>query len=182
MLYHISKTAGLTILRPQVSSHQRAYVYAVDHLVTGLLFGAVHDDFDFIISEECGRPVLTECYPDAFRLCFKGKGCSVYEVSEEGFLRGVTSWEPELVNESEVAVSGETRVDDLYARLLAEEADGNLCIRRYEATPAFKRMIAEHIVDRLVRFDAVYTESERLKSHYGAIIDALKDILDGHLL
>lgn len=38
------------------------------------------------------------------------------------------------------------------------------------------------IVDRLVRFDAVYTENKKIKKHYGKIIDALKDIMDGHLL
>lgn len=52
MLYHISKIAGLKILKPQVSTHKKAYVYAIENVVTGLLFGAPHDDFDFIISEE----------------------------------------------------------------------------------------------------------------------------------
>ena len=54
MLYHISKIAGLKILKPQVSTHKKAYVYAIENVVTGLLFGAPHDDFDFIISEENG--------------------------------------------------------------------------------------------------------------------------------
>ena len=62
MLYHISKIAGLKILKPQVSTHKKAYVYAIENVVTGLLFGAPHDDFDFIISEENGIPVIMECY------------------------------------------------------------------------------------------------------------------------
>lgn len=182
MLYHISKTAGLKTLKPQVSTHKKAYVYAIENPVTGLLFGAPHDDFDFIISEKNGIPVIMECYPDAFRLMFEGKKCSVYEVGEDGFMRGMTSWSPEFVSENEVAVIREIPVNDLYSRLLTEEANGNLMIRRYEDTAEYKSLISEHIVDRLIRFDAVYTESERLKKHYGKLIDALKDIMDGHLL
>lgn len=182
MLYHVSKTAGLTVLTPQRSTHGKAYVYAVETLPLGLLFGAPHDDFDFIIDEEGGVPIVTECYPDAFRAAFQGKGCSIYEVDETGFQRGMTTWEPELVCESEVAVLRETAVDDLYARLLQEEARGSLLVQRYEDAPEYKRCIAAHIVDRLIRFDAVETENERLRRHYGRILDALRSAMDGHLL
>lgn len=182
MLYHISKTAGLKKLIPQVSTHGKPYVYAVENVVTGLLFGAPHDDFDFIIREENGVPVIMECYPDAFRLIFQGQKCSIYEISDEGFLRGMTSWSPELVCKNEVAVLREIVVNDLYSRLLDEESSGSLVIRRYENTLDYKHTVSEHIVDRLVRFDAVYTDNEKIKNHYGRIIDALKDIMDGHLL
>ena len=97
-------------------------------------------------------------------------------------MRGMTSWSSELVSENEVAVVRETVVHDLYSHLLDEESCGNLIVCRYEDTADYKRTISEHIVDRLVRFDAVYTENEKIKKHYGKIIDALKDIMDGHLL
>lgn len=182
MLYHVSKTAGLKVLTPHVSTHKKAYVYAIENPVTGLLFGVPHDDFDFFINEENGKALIMECYPDAFASIFKGKSCSVYEVSENGFVRGMTSWNPELVNENEVEVIREIRVDDIYSRLLEEESNGNLIIRRYEDTEEYKMIVSRHIVDRLVRFDALDTENERIKKHYGKIIDALKSIMDGHLL
>lgn len=77
-------------------------------------------------------------------------------------MRGMTSWSPELVSENEVAVIREIAINDLYLRLLDEESRGNLIIRRYEDTADYKSIVSEHIVDRLIRFDAVYTESERL--------------------
>ena len=62
-------------------------MYAVDNIVTGLIFGAHHDDFDFLIyTEDDGKPVICECYPNAFEFIFKGKSCFVYEVNDEGFL------------------------------------------------------------------------------------------------
>ena len=186
MLYHVSHTPGITILEPRVSSHGKPYVYAIENLVTGLLFGVKKDDFDFLLyTDDEGTPVLCECYPDAFRKKYEGQSCSVYEVKEDGFLRGVTGWSPELVCESAVAVEKEFSVSDLYARLLEEEQAGKLIIRRYSDESGYRAMIAEHIVDRLVRFDLLEhfdTRDERGTLYFRRLIDGLKAVLDGHLL
>ncbi len=184
MLYHVSATAGIRTLIPRESSHQAAYVYAIDNPVTGLLFGAKHDDFDFLIDEEAGIPVVYECYPDAFRACFQGKGCTVYTVPEEGFRRGVTGWDPELVCDHPVDVLSETAVPDLYNRLLDEVAAGNLRLYRYRDEPEYRQIIAGHIVDRLIRFDALDRQDSdpRFQKYYGPICDALRSAMDGHLL
>lgn len=186
MLYHVSKTAGLTVLKPHLSSHGKPYVYAIENLVTGLLFGVKKDDFDFLLNtDEAGTPVVYECYPDAFRQKYEGQSCSVYEVEDTGFLRGVTGWTPELVCEREAAVVREQRIPDLYARLLEEEQRGTLTIRRYADDPAYRAMIAAHIVDRLIRFDCLAyfdTQDERGTRYYRALIDGLKSVMDGHLL
>lgn len=73
MLYHISKIAGLKILKPQVSTHKKAYVYAIENVVTGLLFGAPHDDFDFIISEEMAFLLLWSAIQMLFAYLSKAK-------------------------------------------------------------------------------------------------------------
>lgn len=185
MLYHVSGTQGIQVLEPRESTHKKPYVYAIENLVTGLLFGVKHDDFDFRIStDKSGKPQLYECYPQAFEIIYSGKSCSVYEVSEEGFLWGMTGWSVELVNESSVPVQKETFITDLYTRLLAEEAAGNLEIHRFSEAPEYKKMIAEHIVDRLIRFDAVdyMAENPRGRKYFKDLIQGLKSVMDGHLL
>ena len=185
MVYHVSSTPGITVLTPHVSSHGKAYVYAIDNLVTGLLFGVRHDDFDFRINtDENGKPAVYECYPDAFYSIYHGKSCSVYELKEDTFLRGMTSWSPELVSEAEVPVERETTIADLYERLLQEEAAGNLTIHKYTASPEYKKLISRHIVDRLIRFDALnHLETDaRFQKYYKQIILSLQSIMDGHLL
>lgn len=186
MLYHVSPTPGLRVLRPGVSSHGKAYVYAIDNMTTALLFGAPHDDFDLMLdAEEAGRPEVCECYPDAFRTVYQGRRCSLYEVDEAGFRRGATGWEPELVCGEEVPVLRETAVEDLYALLLEREAQGALLVRRYRDEPDYKRRVAEHIVDRLIRFDALerFEKADpRGRRYYGGIISALRSAMDGHLL
>lgn len=182
MLYHVSKTPGLKVLKPQASTHGVPYVYAVENLVTGLLFGAKHDDFYFFIATENGVPLLMECYPGALREVYEGKSCAVYEIAETGFQRGKTTWSAELVSELETPILREISVPNLYARLLEEEQKGRLIVRRYEDTVAYKHLVSEHIADRLIRFDMVYSENERLRTHYGRLMDALQEVMSGKLL
>ena len=187
MLYHVSQKAGLKILQPHVSTHKKAYVYAINNMVTGMLFGAKQDDFDFIIcTDENDKPMIYECYPDALRNIYQGKGCSVYELSVEGFQRGMTSWDPELVCACEVEVLREIVVNDLYVRLLEEEQRGNLEIHRYEFCDEYRKKISSHIVDRLIRFEVDLSkcpeEDERFSTYYRDIVRALVSVMDGHLL
>lgn len=152
-------------------------MYAVDNLATGLLFGVKKDDFDFLITtDEEDRPVVYECYPDALRQKYEGESCSVYELSEQGFIRGATSWAPELVSEQEVPVLRETVVPDLYGRLLEEEKNGNLVLNRYQDTPEYRKVILLTIVDRLVRFDVLdgdWQQDSRFRTYYRPLIEGL---------
>lgn len=187
MLYHVSPTGGLKTLRPRVSSHGKAYVYALENEVTGLIFGAKHDDFDLMLDEdETGVPVLCECYPDAFGQVYKGKSCSVYRVDGRDFRRGVTGWSPELVCEHEVAVLSEQPIDDLYRRLLEEEQRGRVKLFRYAHTREYRQKIAEHVTDRIFRFDIDLAHcaqrDDRFATHYAALVQALIAATDGHLL
>lgn len=187
MLYHVSPTHGITRLEPRVSTHGFACVYAIDDLTTALLFGAKKDDFDFDLStDENGHPTLSECYPDALSICYAGKSCSVYELAEDGFERGRTSWSPELVCSHAVDVLRETFVGDLYARLLEEEAAGRLTIRRFEDTPEYKAFVAAHVVDRLIRFGVdlkgCLREGSRFERYYRPLVEGLIALTDGHLL
>lgn len=185
MLYHVSNTHNLRILKPGVSTHGKAYVYAIDNMVTGLLFGAKKDDFDFNIDvNKDGKPEVYECYRNAFEEIYKGVSCSVYEVDEAGFLSGMTGWDAEYVNENQVEVLSETIVDDIHARLCEEEKKGNLIVHRFEDTPGYKAIISNHVVDRLIRFgilDRLNIE-ERLIKHYSKIIEVLKDLVSGKYL
>ncbi len=119
MLYHVSPLSGLKTLQPRQSSHFKTYVYAVDNLVTGLLFGASKDDFDLLLcSDEKETPIAYECCPNALETIYKGKGCSVYALSEQGFQQGMTGWAPEYVCEEAIPVQSESIVADIYDKII----------------------------------------------------------------
>lgn len=185
MLYHVSKTHGLKTLLPQISSHGKAYVYAVDNLVTGLLFGAKQDDFDFIIdTDENGTPQIFECYPDAFKIRYQGENCSVYKLADTGFLRGQTGWDAELVCPGPVKVQEEIVIPDLFSALRQAVKDGALHLYPYSSDIVYKAKISEHIVDRLIRFEVLDQKNpdERFEKYYSRIIHLLKEAISGEYL
>lgn len=177
MLYHSSPTPNIKVLTPRPSTHGKPYVYAIDNIVTSLLFGVKNDDFDFSVStDEDGKPIITECYPNAMETIYSGKSCSVYELPDDGFLRGMTGWEAELVSESEVMVAAEITVPDVLERLLFEEKQGNLEIRRYSAE--IEPEIIDHITDRLKRFSVNITQfiesDQRFQRYTSAVRTAIE--------
>ena len=160
---------------------------AIRELKVELGIEVSESDFDFIIStDESDNPIIYECYPDAFKKIYQGKSCSVYVVDDEGFQRGLTSWEPEFVSEKEVEVISEIVIEDLYQRLLEEEHNGNLKMFRYEFNDEYRKKIASHITDRFIRFEIDLSncieKDIRFATYYKDIIKALIGIMDGHLL
>lgn len=184
-LYHASPVQGLTSLEPRVSTHGKPLVYAVDNPVLALLFGAKKDDFDFIqdLSPE-GVPRLHECYEGAFEKIYKGQSSSLYTLDGKGFQKGQTGWEPEYVSEDAVEVAEENYIPDLYMRLLEEEHADHLLIRRYENNPDYRERIARHVTDRLIRFGILDLPEpdERIRKHYGGILELLKEARSGQKL
>ncbi len=152
MLYHASDTPNLIVLEPRASAHSAygtPYVFALESFAQTLVFGARHDDFDFNISTVDGRLVVSECYPGALESVYAGKSCSVYAVADDGFERGKTGWSSELVCPHEVKVASETRIDDL---LTALRENDEVELVEYCDEPEYKRFVANHVVDRMIRF------------------------------
>ena len=50
--------------------------------------------------------------------------------------------------------------------------------------PEYKKRIAGHVVNRLIRFDAIdyMAESARGQKYFKGLIEGLKAVMDGHLL
>ena len=152
MLYHASKERGLLLLEPRVSSHSRAYVYAIHNKITAVCFGAPKDDFDLLMDEVEGVPHLYECYPHAVELVYNKKSCSLYEVSEEGFASGKTGWDAELVSEKAVPVTKEEHIEDIYLYLITASEQGKCVIHTYSDDPEYQSMLREELGARIKDF------------------------------
>lgn len=169
MLYHASDIENLKVLNPCISTHGDAYVYAIKSRLTAMLFGAPKDDFDILMDEENGITVLYECYPDALKRIYAGKKCSIYHVSEDGFLSGKTGWDAELVNSMPVEVLYEERVSDIYKNIL-EAVDEKLCILNYyEESEEYQNFLREELWERIHAFGITqeYMKSDvRFKQYF----------------
>ncbi len=149
MLYHASETKGLQMLRPHRSTHGKAYVYAITDPVTAVCFGAPKDDFDLLMDERDGRPVLNECYPGALRRVYAGKACSLYTVPDDGFLQGKTGWDAEMVCEDVVAVLQEQEINDIYEYLMRAADKGDCIINLYSEDEKYIAMLREELTERI---------------------------------
>ena len=149
MLYHASKEKGLKYLEPHISTHGKSFVYAVRNKITAILFGAPKDDFDLLMDEINGIPHLYECYPYALETVYSEKSCSLYTVSEEGFLSNVTGWDSELVCENTVPVIQEEGINDIFSYLSHAAAQDKCVIHRYSDEPRYQSMLREELGERI---------------------------------
>lgn len=117
-----------------------------------MLFGAPKDDFDLLIDFENGKPVLYECYPNALQTVYAGKKCSIYEVEETGFLKGMTGWEEELVCSVPVHVVHEEIVEDIYVQLMEAVQRNECIIHFFEQDDAYLSFIREELQERIDAF------------------------------
>ena len=79
-LYHVSNVSNLKILKPRVSTHGQAFVYATPYLEFSLLFGSKksNGDFDGIYGIKDAKAYFYEAYPGAFKRRFEGQSCYIY--------------------------------------------------------------------------------------------------------
>ncbi len=154
-MYHVSPVKGIEELKPSISSHGKAYVYAIDILTVALLFGAKKDDFDLLLDVDDGKAVVWECYPDAFKKIYDNKSCSVYTVDERYFKNGQTSWEHEYVCERSVPVLSEKRISNLYLELKNEMEKGNLILNYYSENEAYQKFLKDELKSRMIDFNLI---------------------------
>ncbi len=174
MLYHASTINNLKYLKPNMSIHGDSYVYAIKNKVTAVCFGASKDDFDILMDEEDGVPVLFECYPAAFKKVYDGKACSLYTVEEEQFVSGKTGWDSELVSENTVQVLNEDIIPDIYDYLI-EAANRNECILNlYSASDSYQHMLKEELEERIKDFGLTKEQmanDNRFRLYFSKILD-----------
>lgn len=184
MLYHTSTVTGLLQLEPRVSSHGIPYVYAIENKVTSMLFGAKKDDFDFLMDEEEGIPILMECYMGAFDHVYSEKSCSVYELSHESFQKGRTNWSVEWVSEQPVKILREFRILDLKEELLQQVERGALILHCFQNTLPYKAKISDHIIDRMIRFNKFERihEDTRFAQYFPNLIKQYQELISGRFL
>ena len=152
MIYHASKQAGLKELIPQVSTHGKKYVYAINNRITAIFFGAPKDDFDILMDEVNEKPVIYECYPNALKRIYLGKSCSLYGVMEKGFLFNQTGWAPELVCEHTVPVVCEEKIEDIYEEIMISIEKGDCIFHKYSEDEAYQQFLRDELLERIKDF------------------------------
>lgn len=130
-LYHVSPTAGLTVLKPSVTEYfgkpRQVCLTALKPMA--LLYGIKHFEYTYGYTKE--RELFYEEYfPGALEELYSRKSASLYVCSwREGM--ETTQIPNEYVSDSEVAVEEEIPIPNVYEALLEEERLGTMRIVRW---------------------------------------------------
>ena len=183
-LYHVSTEPNLKVLEPLISTHGKSYVYATSNLEFALLFGGIESagDFDGIYGIKDSLPFFYEAYKGALKRRFEGAKCYIYEVDPSNFEKNKTSFRGEVVSEKPVKVINCKVVDNLYQHLLQLNENRKLKLRFFEETEEYRKMIHDHILDRIIRFNILNNKDSNTyrfcESHFPTILEELNCIIE----
>lgn len=155
-IYHVSTRDDITVLKPQVSTHGKPYVYGTENLEFALLFGSKnrHGDFDGIYGiDENGTAFFEEAFENSLKERFDGQSCYIYELDPTDFQQGKTSFHGEVVSEKPVKVLSCTKVENVYDRLQEASKEGKIKLTEFKKDdPEYTAKIDEHVTERMDRF------------------------------
>ena len=130
-LYHVSPTAGLTVLRPSVTEYfgKPRQVCLTTLKPMALLYGVKHFEYTYGYTREKEHYYEEYC-PGALEELYRGKSASLYACSwQEGM--ETTQIPNEYVSATEVTVEEEIPIPDVYEALLEEDRLGTVRIVRW---------------------------------------------------
>lgn len=171
MLYHGTNIGGLRYIQANSKSHTtgKSVAYFTEDRCYALVC-CREREFNFVTMglREDGKQHYFERFPDQLRVLYQGKKGYLYLADSADHLvntKGRT-WE----SETDVCVSRCEIINDVYAEIMKEAANGNVVIHKYsDIDPAEQKMHANHIKGHLD------DEGEKMKAFYIEHFSALWD-------
>ena len=120
-VYHSSKNQGLKVLKPNISTHGKNWVYAATSLEMSAVFlSGRGGDLTCQVGRNSttGKVFICERFKDAFEYRYNDISGSIYLLPEDKFVKEKTSWDEEVVCETEVEVIEEIIIDDVKSYIL----------------------------------------------------------------
>lgn len=168
-VYHGTSIGGIKVLKPNVSTHLKPYVYATTNKVIALLFMShSNGDLDTVISG-CGTVnnpcVLVERWNGAFNKRYNKPGY-LYELNSNNFKKEDGLWEPEVVSEVEEKVIKEVYISCIFDELIKHSKKGEIKLFMYPDRPSYIPVDNSDLIERYANFEK------------SGIKGALKDVLN----
>lgn len=148
-LYHGSHLSGLTVLKPSLSNHDKAYVYLSDNATLALFYAynPIRRPGGFFPYwfDKHGTLLYDEYFPDQLRLIYAGHDGWIYHTDADSLPRlDKMPWVH--LSESPVPITHAEYIPDLYQAMLDAEKAGKFVFNRYESIPESQRDIHRRVV------------------------------------
>ena len=182
--YHGSRQEGLTILEPNMSIHEKEYVYLTTKKEVALIYtvNAIESYFEsnnlqkpeqfhpwYSYGFDQGVLQIEEYYENAFKETYKGKKGIIYTCVEPVTYNNLTNIFCAITTIEHVKVLEEIHIDDVYEEFLRLEKRGQIKIRYYEElSDELKKNRIEGIKKSIEHFDLL----NKPNHHYSIFLKA----------
>lgn len=133
-VYHCSNQSNLKILKPNISTHAKNWLYATkDPIMSAVFLGTKGGDFTCAVGRDSRTtiPYICERFEGAFNLRYEGITGSIYTLPGEKFHVNHTTWNEEVVCNRAVIPLKETKIKNAKNYLLNLEKNNELIIKFY---------------------------------------------------
>jgi len=175
-VYHSSKIQGLKTIEPNISTHGKSWVYAMQRPECCLMFIGGTGDLVNQTGFVEGVSYIAERFERALECAYKDQSGSIYTLDATDFKSRETSFDAELVCEHSCDVVEEEKIENALPRILALETEGKLVIYRYPNLPEWLPTDKSDIVKKVVGWVEKYglSELEPLEKFHPDILERVK--------
>lgn len=136
-VYHGTSLKDLDVIKPNVSTHMKRWVYATPSKAIATIFlSPLHSDLYYSLSGDgVNRPVeLVERKKGMFKKIFNCSGY-IYKLDSSNFKSGLTGWTAEVVSNKEEKVISCEYIDNVYDELVNLNEKGLIKLYLYPSRP-----------------------------------------------
>ena len=137
--YHGSDQRDLAIIKPNISTHGKKYIYATKYRNIALLFLCRWNDFllslETTIIDNKLEITLVERYKGAMNDIYLGKSGVIYAFESDNFIKLPEMWEFEFVSEQEEEVKTFEIINDILCEIQLLNKTGEIEIYHYPNRP-----------------------------------------------
>lgn len=147
-VYHASRKQGLTIIEPNISTHDKSWVYATKNREESLMHLGRGDDLIIQKGAINDQLYIAERFEGALEYAYGEQSGSVYTLEGASFYEGKTSYQLEVVSEDVCRVVSEEKIDNILDEILRAEEDRIIKIFRYPDLPKFVPLDKSDLVEQ----------------------------------
>ena len=151
-VYHASKTRNLKSIRPNISTHNKVWVYAAKTFAFSSVFLGKNNDFICQSGISNGCPFIYERFEGALDYAYKSVKGSIYKLSARDFVEGKTQCSGEVVSEFSAEVVEELFVGDSLENILNLEKQEKIIIYRYPNRPSHAPADKIDIIEKAIKW------------------------------
>ena len=148
-LYHGSPINNIKKLKPFISNHNNAYVYATDNYILSILYSynplTRPNGFYTYFFNKDNQLVYEEYFHDQLKEIYKGKTGYIYEIKDNNFTK-LENIPWIYIAEKEIQTNRTIVIKDIYEEIIKLENEGKIIILRYQDQDEKQRKQNEKII------------------------------------